>query len=90
MKNDSFEQAKAFRKVRGSLDLGEPTRLLVGPGDLFLLHERMPIALAPNMEESEAVIVTFELQHLDFEDLVDDYVACETPWVGFEGLQELV
>lgn len=78
----------AFRKKK--LDLGNPKRVLMQPGDAVLVHQRVGIAPGINLTDNVRKMVVFRVLHTEFDHLLKEYSHARLPFVGYEPIQDLV
>lgn len=93
--HDIFEQNKSgpfkrpYWQARKKLDCGEPKRLLLQPGDVFVLHQRLATAIGANMTQVVARLVQFKVETVNLEQILDDFNGSDHPFNGFEGLHQV-
>lgn len=76
--------------MKPSPDVGLPRRTLLRPGDGFIAHQRLAHAAGFNLSNVTRVNVYFRAIDTRLDYLLHDFVRSPTPWVGFDGLQDLV
>lgn len=79
---------RTFRSKK--IDCGKPKRLLVKPGDAFIVHQRLGIAQGINLSDQVRKAVYFRVVHTDFDELLDDFLEAQVPFTGFEPIQDIV
>lgn len=72
------------------LDVGEPRRALMHPGDAFIAHQRLAHAAGINLSDTIRKNVYFRAIDVRLDWLLHDFVRSPTPWVGFNGLKDLL
>lgn len=72
------------------IDCGKPKRLLMKPGDAFIVHQRLGIAQGINLSDQVRKNVYFRVVHTDFDEVLDDFPEAELPFTGFELIQDIV
>lgn len=73
-----------------NLDVGDPIRALLHPGDIMIAHQRLAHAPGINLSEHVRKNVYFRVVDTRLDMLLHDFVKSPTPWVGFDGLRELL
>lgn len=56
----------------------------------MIAHQRLSHCAGINLVDTVRCNIYFRIVHRNWDDLLDDYVKSPTPWVGFEGLRELL
>lgn len=79
---------RTFRSKK--IDCGKPERLLMKPGDAFIVHQRLGIAEGINLSDHVRKNVYFRVVHTDFDELLDDFLEAELPFTGFEPIADIV
>lgn len=79
---------RTFKAKR--LDVGRPKRALLRPGDAMIAHQRLSHAAGVNLIEVVRCNIYFRVVHRHLDSLLDDFVKSPTPWVGFDGLRDLL
>eukprot|EP00177_Eucheuma_denticulatum_P001174 GFKZ01002124.1.p1 GENE.GFKZ01002124.1~~GFKZ01002124.1.p1 ORF type:complete len:807 (+),score=134.79 GFKZ01002124.1:63-2483(+) len=72
------------------LDVGDPERALLRPGDVFIAHQRLAHAAGINLSDVVRINVYFRAIDKRLDSLLHDFVRSPTPWVGFDGLKDLL
>lgn len=72
------------------IDVGLPTRVLLKPGDAFIVHQRLANTQGINLTSRAAKFVTFKIAHTDYDELLDGFLDSKLPFTGFEPLQDIV
>lgn len=72
------------------LDVGDPERALLRPGDVFIAHQRLAHAAGINLCDVIRINVYFRAIDKRLDSLLHDFVRSPTPWVGFDGLRDLL
>lgn len=70
--------------------VSEPKRLLLSPGDAYLIHHCTAIASEANMSDTVAQMVQFDVNHVDSQHLVSEVNVSDSAFVGFYGLKDLI
>lgn len=71
------------------VDCGEPVRLLLQPGDVFVAHQRLAHASGINLTNETTKNVLFRILHTELDDILPVFTRSRTPFYGFEGLDDL-
>lgn len=71
------------------VDCGEPVRLLLNPGDIFVVHQRLAHASGINLTGDIGKNVLFRILHADLDDILPVFARHQAPFWGFEGLDDL-
>lgn len=72
------------------MNCGVPIRLQVEPGDIVVMHSQLGTSLAPNSDSQMKASLQFRLEHVVLDELIDDFNRHELPFVGFEGLRDIL
>jgi hypothetical protein len=84
----TLDTIRFARQVMGHIDLGEPTQLILRPGDVVLCHQRTAHEGAPNIVgPTIRQMIYFRVAHKDHEYLKE--VSLDDTWAEFEGMHEL-
>lgn len=81
---------KQFWKTKKCIDVGQPQRLLLRRGDVYIVHQRLATYPGANLVEATAKLVEFCVEHVDMDNLLNEFFESGTPFVGFEGLNGIV
>jgi len=60
------------------------------PGDVCIAHQRLAHAGGINLSAATRKTVYFRVRHKLHNEFLDKYLKASEPFVGFEGLQDLV
>jgi len=69
-------------------NLGEPTQLLLQPGDVVLLHQKLAHRGGPNYSHEVRRMVYFRISHRDHENRKGQGI--EDLWIEFEGMADVL
>lgn len=75
---------------KGLVDIGDPMRACLSPGDVLICHQRIGHCPGINLWNSVRINVYFRIVHALIDDILDDQVLSPTPWVGFNGLKKFL
>lgn len=81
---------KLLHANKGHIDCGSPVRVLLHPGDVLVAHQKLGMAAAPNLVDTTSLHVYFRVAHAQVDQIIDQQIASPLPWVGFQGLSELL
>lgn len=71
-------------------DVGPAFRALLEPGDVIVAHQRLAHCAGPNLCDTPRTNIYFRVTHIHFDRLVRSYVHAAKPWLGFNGLSNLI
>lgn len=77
-----------FRATKPSV--GPAVRVLLHPGDAVIAHQRLAHCPGFNLCDTVRKNVYFRVTHTRFAEIVQAYVSCPTPWIGFDGLTSIL
>lgn len=88
--SEGDDALKILHHEKDMADCGDPVRLLLSPGDVLLAHQKLAIGTAVNLVENARRNVFFRIAHSNLNEIVDEQVHSDLPWVGFAGLADFV
>lgn len=78
----------ALQRQQGHMDLGEPTQILVSPGDVVFVLHRVAHRGGPNYSPNVRKMIYFRVSHKDHERMKD--AALDDLWIEYEGMKEVL
>lgn len=88
--SEGDDALKILHHDKDMADCGAPARLLLSPGDVFIAHQKLAIGAAVNLVKETRRSVFFRIAHSNLNEIVDEQVRSNFPWVGFTGLTDFV
>lgn len=90
IKNTTKGEDIMFNWRKSKPDIGEPIRTLVKRGDVIIAHQRVGHCPGFNFWTQTRKNIYFRVMHRNLDDLIEEFLESDTPWVGFNGLKDML